>query len=80
MAVKGLREETISQGLLHESVAKELQTNVAEHFEKWAANHKDRLLASKANMLDGWIYSYEMNQAEVCSRACRFITAHCALS
>ena len=28
MTVKGLREETISQGLLHEIVAKELQTNV----------------------------------------------------
>ena len=40
MAVKGLREENITQGLLHDSVAKELQMNVAEPFEKWAASHK----------------------------------------
>ena len=31
MTVKGLREETISQGLLHEIVAKELQTNIVSN-------------------------------------------------
>ena len=31
MAGKGLREETISQGLLHEIVAKELQTNIVSN-------------------------------------------------
>ena len=40
MAFKGLRDETAAQGALHESVAKELQTGVAEPFEKWAQGHK----------------------------------------
>ena len=40
MAVKSMREETITQGMLHESVAKELSTNVVEPFEKWATDHK----------------------------------------
>ena len=65
MTVKGLREQTIAQGLLHESVAKELQTNVTEPFEKWAASHRERLLTSKANLLEGWVYSYEQGQTEV---------------
>ncbi|TFK94176.1 hypothetical protein K466DRAFT_6229 [Polyporus arcularius HHB13444] len=65
MAFKGMREETAAQGALHESVAKELATGVAEPFEKWAQGHKERLLTSKANMLEGWMYSYELAQAEV---------------
>ncbi|KAI0693202.1 hypothetical protein C8T65DRAFT_668442 [Cerioporus squamosus] len=65
MAFKGMRDETAAQGALHESVAKELATGVAEPFEKWAQGHKERLLASKANMLEGWMYSYELAQAEV---------------
>ncbi len=40
MAFKGMREETAAQGALHESVAKELATGVAEPFEKWAQGHK----------------------------------------
>ena len=43
MAFKGMREETAAQGALHESVAKELSTGVAEPFEKWAATHKVRV-------------------------------------
>ncbi|KAI0664187.1 hypothetical protein C8Q70DRAFT_1049696 [Cubamyces menziesii] len=65
MAFKGLREEASAEGAIHESVAKELQTAVAEPFEKWAEGYKERLLASKANMLDGWMYSYEIAQTEV---------------
>ncbi|KAH9935934.1 uncharacterized protein BXZ73DRAFT_89427 [Epithele typhae] len=65
MAMKGLREATIAQGLLHETVAKELIVDVAEPFEKWAENHKNRLLDSKANTLEGWVYSYEHDSAEV---------------
>lgn len=42
MAFKGMREETAAQGALHELVAKELQTLVAEPFEKWAQGHKVR--------------------------------------
>ncbi|KAI0367057.1 hypothetical protein BV20DRAFT_1093145 [Pilatotrama ljubarskyi] len=65
MAFRGLREEAATEGALHESVAKELQTAVADPFEKWAEGYKERLLGSKANLLDGWMYSYELGQAEV---------------
>ena len=84
MTFKGMREETAAQGALHDSIAKELQGNVVEPFEKWATGHKvrdrlravgkpvnvnmrvqDRLLASKANVLEGYIYDYEIGQAEV---------------
>lgn len=40
MAFRGLRAEAASEGALHESVAKELQTAVAEPFEKWAEGYK----------------------------------------
>nr|VWO94596.1 Ribonuclease 3 (EC (Ribonuclease III) (RNase III) [Ganoderma boninense] len=65
MTFKGMRDESAVQGTLHESVAKELQGVVVEPFEKWATGHKERLLTSKANILDGYIYDYEINQAEV---------------
>ncbi|OSD03102.1 hypothetical protein PYCCODRAFT_1494927 [Trametes coccinea BRFM310] len=65
MAFKGLRAEAAAEGAVHESVAKELQTAVADPFEKWAVGYKERLLSSKVNMLDGWMYSYEMAMAEV---------------
>ncbi|KAI0675535.1 hypothetical protein C8Q78DRAFT_1181568 [Trametes maxima] len=65
MAFKGLREEAATEGALHESVAKELQTAVADPFEKWAEGYKERLLSSKANLLDGWMYSYELGVSEV---------------
>ncbi|KAI0820816.1 hypothetical protein BC628DRAFT_1329645 [Trametes gibbosa] len=65
MAFKGLREEAASEGALHETVARELQTAVAEPFEKWAEGYKERLLTSKANLLDGWMYSYEIAHTEV---------------
>ncbi|KAH9851942.1 hypothetical protein C2E23DRAFT_214849 [Lenzites betulinus] len=65
MAVRGLRDEAAAEGALHETVAKELQTAVADPFEKWAEGYKERLLTSKANVLDGWMYSYEIAHAEV---------------
>ncbi|KAI1796635.1 hypothetical protein LXA43DRAFT_1071262 [Ganoderma leucocontextum] len=65
MTFKGMREETAAQGALHESVAKELQGVVVEPFEKWASGHKERLLTSQANLLEGYIYNYEIGQAEV---------------
>ncbi|TBU60977.1 hypothetical protein BD310DRAFT_874563 [Dichomitus squalens] len=65
MAFRGIRDESAAQGTLHESIAKELQTSVIEPFEKWAASHKDRLLASKVNMLEGYIHNYEVGLAEV---------------
>ncbi|EIW58644.1 uncharacterized protein TRAVEDRAFT_29154 [Trametes versicolor FP-101664 SS1] len=65
MAFRGLRAEAATEGALHESVAKELQTAVAEPFEKWAEGYKERLHGSKANLLDGWMYSYEVAQTEV---------------
>ena len=53
MAVKDLREETILHGLLHEIVAKELQTTIVEYLAKWAAKHKGRLLENiQAGRLD----------------------------
>ncbi|EIW58648.1 uncharacterized protein TRAVEDRAFT_47790 [Trametes versicolor FP-101664 SS1] len=64
MAFRGLRAEAATEGALHESVAKELQTAVAEPFEKWAEGYKERLHGSKANLLDGWMYSYEVAQTE----------------
>ncbi|CDO73283.1 hypothetical protein BN946_scf185008.g45 [Trametes cinnabarina] len=65
MAFKGLRAEATAEGAVHENVAKELQTAVADPFAKWAEGYKERLLSSKASMLDGWMYSYEVATAEV---------------
>ena len=53
MAVKDLHEETILHGLLHEIVAKELQTTIVEYLAKWAAKHKGHLLENiQAGQLD----------------------------
>ena len=47
MAFKGLREEASAEGAIHESVAKELQTAVAEPFEKWAEGYKVSIAGSR---------------------------------
>ncbi|KAI0766927.1 hypothetical protein BD413DRAFT_480506 [Trametes elegans] len=65
MAFRGLREEAAAEGAIHDGVARELQTAVADPFEKWAEGYKERLLTSRANLLEGWLYSYEVAQNEV---------------
>ncbi|KAH9945710.1 hypothetical protein B0H21DRAFT_860177 [Amylocystis lapponica] len=65
ISFRGLKEEAIAQGKVHEAVAQELQTQVAEPFEKWAGGFKERLLHSKHNVLDGWMQSYEYAQGDV---------------
>ncbi|OBZ74013.1 hypothetical protein A0H81_06063 [Grifola frondosa] len=65
MAFRGLKEESLTQGKAHETVANELQAKVADPFEQWAAGYKERIHASKANLLDGWMYTYELSSEEV---------------
>ncbi|KAI0051035.1 hypothetical protein FA95DRAFT_1555078 [Auriscalpium vulgare] len=65
MAFRGLQAETAAQGEAHKAIAHELHTLVADPFEQWAKGHKDRLLASKGAMVDGYVRSYEHSQAEV---------------
>lgn len=40
MAFRGLQSESIIQGQAHKSIARELQTLVAEPFDEWAQGHK----------------------------------------
>lgn len=42
MAFRGLQAESAAQGVLHQSVAKDLQTLVADPFELWARGYKVR--------------------------------------
>ncbi|TFK51765.1 hypothetical protein OE88DRAFT_1658375 [Heliocybe sulcata] len=65
MAFRGLQGESVSQGKLHESIAKELDTLVADPFDEWAQNYKERLRQNRATVVDGWLKSYEHAQADV---------------
>ncbi|GBE86582.1 predicted protein [Sparassis crispa] len=65
LAFRGLQEESVAQGKAHELLAKELRTSVAEPFEKWATGYKERLRASKGNVLEHWMLAYEFAQGDV---------------
>jgi hypothetical protein len=40
MAFRGLQSQSVAQGQAHKSIARELQTLVAEPFDEWAQGHK----------------------------------------
>ncbi|KIJ65674.1 hypothetical protein HYDPIDRAFT_175034 [Hydnomerulius pinastri MD-312] len=65
MAFRGLQAESAAQGQIHRDIAKDLQTLVAEPFNKWAQGYKERLASSKATALYTWVRSYEDAQKEV---------------
>ncbi|KZT27869.1 hypothetical protein NEOLEDRAFT_1154840 [Neolentinus lepideus HHB14362 ss-1] len=65
MAYRGLQSESVAQGKVHEGIAKELDTLVADPFEDWAKGYKERLRQNRTTVVDGWLRSYEHAQAEV---------------
>ncbi|KDQ13101.1 hypothetical protein BOTBODRAFT_112050 [Botryobasidium botryosum FD-172 SS1] len=65
MAFRGLQGESVAQGEAHKAVAHELETLVADPFETWAQQHKDRILESKNVILEGWLSTFEHRVGEV---------------
>jgi hypothetical protein len=65
MAFRGLQAESVSQGQVHASVAKELDNLVADPFEEWAYGFRDRVKQSRRTVIDEWLRSYEQGQGEV---------------
>ncbi|CAL1714693.1 unnamed protein product [Somion occarium] len=65
MAFLGLKEETVAQGKIHDSIAKDLQTKVAGPFDEWAEGYKERLRGSKASIVNGYLRAYEGAQGDV---------------
>ncbi|CAA7267405.1 unnamed protein product [Cyclocybe aegerita] len=65
MAFRGLQAESTAQGQAHNTIAKELNTLVADPFNEWAQSYKERLKQNKATVVDNWLRSYEQGQAEV---------------
>ncbi|KAF9485462.1 hypothetical protein BDN70DRAFT_847745 [Pholiota conissans] len=65
MAFRGLQAESAAQGQAHNTIAKELETLVADPFDDWARSYKDRLKQNKATVIDNWLRSYEHAQTDV---------------
>ncbi|KAI6041923.1 hypothetical protein EDC04DRAFT_2665238 [Pisolithus marmoratus] len=65
MTFRGLQDESIAQGKIHREIAKDLQTLVAEPFNKWAQLYKEQLSSSKGQVLHTWVRAYEDAQKEV---------------
>ena len=81
VAFRGLQADSIAQGEAHRSISRELESLVADPFEKWADGHKvclyircaseaeyfvkERVLSSRNSVIDGWLKSYETAQGEV---------------
>ncbi|EEB88730.1 hypothetical protein MPER_13262, partial [Moniliophthora perniciosa FA553] len=65
MTFQGLKAESASQGQIHRSIAKELETLVADPFAEWAQGYKGRLKQSKGVVFDQWLKGFEQSQAEV---------------
>lgn len=65
MAFRGLQAETAQQGGVHQAIARELHQLVADPFEEWAKGYHERIQASRATVIDGYVKKYELTQAEV---------------
>ncbi|GLB41896.1 putative protein with domain found in Dishevelled, Egl-10, and Pleckstrin (DEP) [Lyophyllum shimeji] len=65
MAFRGLQAESVAQGQAHRTIAKELDTLVADPFEEWARAYGERIRQNKATVLDNWLRSYEQAHNEV---------------
>lgn len=67
MAFRGLQGESAAQGEAHKVMAQELETLVADPFEKWAEQHKARISESRGVILEGWLTTFEHRAEEVIS-------------
>ncbi|KAF5383527.1 hypothetical protein D9615_003598 [Tricholomella constricta] len=65
MAFRGLQAESVAQGQAHKSIAKELNTLVADPFEDWAQGYAERIKQNKGTVVDNWLKSYEQAHGEV---------------
>ncbi|KAJ3908094.1 hypothetical protein F5879DRAFT_794340 [Lentinula edodes] len=65
MAFRGLQTESTAQAKLHQNMAKELSSLVADPFAEWAKGYKDRIVQSKGVVLNQWLYNYEHHTGEV---------------
>ncbi|KAJ6518693.1 hypothetical protein C8R45DRAFT_807571 [Mycena sanguinolenta] len=65
MAFRGLQAESGTQGKAHKAIAGELDTLVADPFEQWAVQYKDRLHQSRSSIIDYWLRAYEQAHGEV---------------
>ncbi|KAG6854255.1 hypothetical protein C0991_008948 [Blastosporella zonata] len=65
MAFRGLQAESVAQGQAHRSIAKELDTLVADPFDEWAKGYAERIRTNKATVIDNWLKSYEQGHNEV---------------
>ncbi|PPQ65486.1 hypothetical protein CVT26_000126 [Gymnopilus dilepis] len=65
MAFRGLQAESVAQGQVHDNIAKELNTLVADPFDEWAQSYKQRLGQHKSTVIDNWLKTYEQAQGEV---------------
>ncbi|KAI0073278.1 hypothetical protein K474DRAFT_1666835 [Panus rudis PR-1116 ss-1] len=65
MAFRGLQEETLAQGKIHETISTDLRDKIAKPFAEWATGYKERLHTSKATIVDGYLGAYEIAQEEV---------------
>ncbi|KAG6845506.1 hypothetical protein H0H87_008403 [Tephrocybe sp. NHM501043] len=65
MAFRGLQAESVAQGQAHRTIAKELDTLVADPFEDWSRGYAERIRTNKATVIDNWLKSYEQAHVEV---------------
>ncbi|KAG8929178.1 hypothetical protein FRC02_005910 [Tulasnella sp. 418] len=65
MAFRGLQHETAAQASIHSSIANDLQSQVTEPFEVWAHQHSTRIGKSKEDILEGWLYDFELSISDV---------------
>ncbi|KAH7879027.1 uncharacterized protein C8R40DRAFT_1088515 [Lentinula edodes] len=65
MAFRGLQIESTAQAKLHQNMAKELSSLVADPFAEWAKGYKDRIVQSKGVVLNQWLYNYEHHIGDV---------------
>ncbi|KAG6909042.1 hypothetical protein DXG01_002316 [Tephrocybe rancida] len=74
MAFRGLQAESVAQGQAHRTIAKELDTLVADPFEDWAQGYGERIKTNKATVIDNWLKSYEHAYADVTKLKQQYLT------
>ncbi|KAF8909412.1 hypothetical protein CPB84DRAFT_1743969 [Gymnopilus junonius] len=74
MAFRGLQAESVVQGQVHDNIAKELNTLVADPFDEWAQAYKQRLAQHKATVVDNWLKTYEQAHGEVSKLKNQYLT------
>ncbi|TCD61771.1 hypothetical protein EIP91_007949 [Steccherinum ochraceum] len=74
IAVRGLKEESVAQGNVHQTIATDLHTKIADPFEGWAEGYRDRLYGSRSSIVDGYLRAYEAAQLEVAELKNSYLT------